>query len=156
MSPSSNPPKELQEVRDQQSGILEPEKYTNPPLATKITLPSIAAESTRRSTAVEILELRLETASTTDCTKLVALLGEVKKQSERELDAAHRRTAENRSFNAKVAFSLAAIAVGTGLVVTGFGLPGFFLIGGSAAVYVPDYVKTYFSRNKPDGGDAKV
>ena len=97
----------------------------------------------------------MESASISEVAKLVTARGEIVKQDEYGREADHRRRGENPAFYSKVVFSVAAIGVGAGLVLAGFGLPGFSLIGGSAAVYVPDYVKNYLSRNKSGGGDGR-
>ncbi len=60
--------------------------------------------------------------------------------------------AQRRGFWFRVGSSAAFLATGAGLVVGGFTLPGFFMIGGSVALVAPDYakhfVKTVMGRNE--------
>jgi hypothetical protein len=154
MPSSSDPGPEPTATRQRPSGVSGLVEDSRHQLPATVSWPVGAGGSARVSTALDALDQKISSASAAELPKLIAARGEIIKQDERLLDGAERRGSGRRAFYAKVAFSIAAIGVGTGLVATGFGLPGFFLIGGSAAVYVPDYVRTYFGRNKSGGHDA--
>ena len=113
-----------------------------------LAAPTPVRLSRRYSTALEEIDRKFSTAAPADLLKLAAAREKIIQQDERLLKGEAQRSGDKMLFYARTAFSLASIGIGTTLVILGLGLPGFFLIGGSAAVYVPDYVRTYFGRSK--------
>lgn len=100
------------------------------------------------------LDRRIATAPIQELPALIRARGAVIRQDEWRMEGAHIRQGRTGVFYAKIGFSVAAAIGGGALVVAGFGLPGFFLIGGAAAVYVPDYVKSAVGRLKSSDSDA--
>ncbi len=100
------------------------------------------------------LDRRIAAAPIAELPALLQARGAIIEQDEYLKEGAHVRHGQKGVFYSKIGFSIAAAVGGTTLIVAGFGLPGFFLLGGAAAVYVPEYVKNAISQFKPGGGDA--
>jgi hypothetical protein len=100
------------------------------------------------------LDRRIATAPISDLPALLQARGAIIEQDERRLEGVHIRRGQMGVFYSKIGFSIAAALGGTTLIVAGFGLPGFFLLGGAAAVYVPEYVKNAIDQFKPGDDDA--
>jgi hypothetical protein len=107
------------------------------------------------SDALSEIDKRIATASMSELPSLIQVRGAIIEQDEYRLEGAHQRRGQMGVFYSKVGFSVAAAIGGTALVVAGFGLPGFFLLGGAAAVYVPEYVKNFVDRFGRQAGDAE-
>lgn len=129
------------------------------PFAMKSQVPATIAEAKadpkskteqRRST-LEVIDDRMLGASADELAKLVRARNSIILQDETLANGIEGRRTERMKFQTKVAFSVAAIAFGTGLLLAGFEYVGFFLIGASASVYVPDYVASFRSGKKDDG-----
>ena len=101
------------------------------------------------------LDRRIATAPIHDLSALVQARGALIQQDEWQREGAHIRRGRMGVFYSKIAFSVAAAVGGTTLIVAGFGLPGFFLLGGAAAVYVPEYVKHAVGQFRSGGDDAQ-
>lgn len=107
-------------------------------------LPALATQ--RGASLLDVLDQRIESAPTDELPALIRARGELVAQEEARLDGAQNRWGRKGIFIAKVTFSAAAVVGGAVLIGTGFGLPGFFLLGGGVAVYVPDYAKNVFPK----------
>jgi hypothetical protein len=100
------------------------------------------------------LDRRIATAPVGELPALLQARGAIIDQDERRIEGVHIRRGQMGVFYSKIGFSIAAAVGGTTLIVAGFGLSGFFLLGGAAAVYVPEYVKNAISHFKPGDDDA--
>lgn len=107
-------------------------------------LPVLAAPS--GASPLDAINQRMESAPIEDLPALIGVRGELVAQEEARLDGAQNRWGRKGIFIAKVTFSAAAVVGGAVLIGAGFGLPGFFLLGGGVAVYVPDYAKSVFPK----------
>jgi hypothetical protein len=87
---------------------------------------------------------------------LVAARAAVIKQDIALQEVADKQRLERYYFFARIGFSLVAIGIGTALVMYGFQVPGFFLIGAATAVYVPDFVKAWLASKKGGGPHGTV
>lgn len=100
------------------------------------------------------LDRRIASAPISDLPALLQARGLIIDQDWRREEGRHIRRGQMGVFYSKIGFSIAAAVGGGMLLVTGFGLPGFFLIGGAAAVYVPEYVKNAISQFRSGDDDA--
>lgn len=100
------------------------------------------------------LDRRIASAPVNEIYTLVQVRGELGVQDERRRDGEHRRRGQMSAFYSRICFSIAAAIGGSALIVAEFVLPGFFLLGGAAAVHVPEYVKHAINRLKSGDGDA--
>jgi hypothetical protein len=96
------------------------------------------------SNALKEIDKKISAATSSELSRLLTARGQVIAQDEHMRDGIHSRRREICAFAARVLFSVLAIGVGTALVANGFVFPGFFLLAGSAACYIPEYVD-YFS-----------
>lgn len=101
------------------------------------------------------IDKRIATASMSELPSLIQARAAIIEQDEYRLEGDHQRRGQMGVFYSKVGFSVAAAIGGTALIIAGFGLPGFFLLGGAAAVYVPEYVKNFMDRFGRQAGDAE-
>lgn len=110
--------------------------------------------SQNSSDVIGALDSRIACAPANELRNLVLVRGDLIQQEEWQQTGVHQRRAQTRSFYAKIGFSAFAAVGGLGLIVSGFGLFGAFLLGGAVYVFVPNYVTHYIDSGKKDDGDA--
>lgn len=116
---------------------------------------TIAEESDATSDrTLDDLSRRIVSAPINEIPILIRARGAIIEQDELRRENDQLRAEKTRTFYSKIGFSIAAVLGGTALIVAGFGLPGFFLVGGAAAVYVPEYVKQAIGTQRAGDGDA--
>jgi hypothetical protein len=86
------------------------------------------------------LDLRIAGSPTSEGEKLVYIRQELVRQQEVVAGRAHVRRLEVHNFYAKVGLSVTAFASGIGLVVAGFGLPGFVCLGAGLYAIAPNFI----------------
>lgn len=140
-------------------GRLRQKRKLNLPLPGRSSLPvqlgTGAPPPAAAADARSEIDKRIATAPVTDLPALIQARGAIIEQDEYRLEGAHLRRGQMGVFYSKIGFSIVAVAGGAGLIAAGFGLPGFFLLGGAAAVYVPEYVKNVVDKFGKGGGDAE-
>lgn len=118
-----------------------------PVLSNSNGLPTSAAADARCE-----IDKRIATAPVADLPALIQARGAIIEQDEYQREGTHLRRGQMGVFYSKIGFSIVAVAGGAGLIATGFAIPGFFLLGSAAAIYVPDYVKNVVDKfGKGDG-----
>lgn len=113
----------------------------------------VKARKVSRGNAISIIDAKIDSAILDELPALIRIRGELVAQEEARKNGELSRWGRKGIFYAKIGFSIAALAGGAVLIGTGFLYPGFFLLGGGVAIYVPDYVKDVVSQFG-SGGDS--
>lgn len=121
--------------------------------ARKVLVPTAPAMS-GRSNALEEIDRRIASAQVQDLPMLVEVRGSIIEQDEVKLGGLQTRKERMATFYSKIGFSVVAAVGGGALIASNFVLPGFFLLGGAAAIYVPGYVKDVVGRLTAGDGNA--
>jgi hypothetical protein len=117
----------------------------------------ITTEKLVQRTSLDVraeFDRRIAAAPANELPSLIRARGEIIQQNEWQLNGAHQRRGQMGLFYAKIGFSAAAAIGGAGLIVSGFLLPGYFLLGGAVFVFVPDYVTRVVNKLRSDDVDA--
>lgn len=99
-----------------------------------------AAAQTDDSVALRDLDERLSMSDPEGALQYLYIREGIVRQNEYMKDRAHLRQMERRELAMKVGMSAMAVATGTGLVVGGFGLPGFVCLGAGLYWLAPRFV----------------
>lgn len=113
----------------------------------------LALQPTERREAQSIEERITQAVDMREAMLFTQIRGELKRQDAEERKQEEIFAAEKRQFWARTGFSLTTILVGTGLVLAGHAMSGFFVIGGALAMFVPNYVK-HFVNTVVKGGQS--
>jgi hypothetical protein len=99
------------------------------------------------------LDIRIIDAPPQEMPGLLYVRDQIIRQEETLANGSHVRELEKKNFYAKVALSFCAFAGGLGLVVTGFGLPGFVCLGAGLYAIAPNFIDRVtgqvIGKNKP-------
>ncbi len=105
----------------------------------------------RPITAIEAIDQQILSASTNEIVILTQTRTALVQQQEYIKDREHLRKMESRELALKAGLSVTAIASGTGLVLAGFGLPGFVALGAGLYCLAPSFIDQ-ISKRIIDGG----
>lgn len=115
----------------------------------------VRREPTRISHGVRSLDGRVSAADLKELVVITRVREEFIRQDERAKDRDHLRSLEKVSVVTKAGLPILALAVGTLLVLQGFSLVGFMVLGAALYGLAPDLVSTVirrvFSGDKDNG-----
>lgn len=119
----------------------------SPEISVSVSRPIGPAVPVRHSGALAGIDERIVNAtSPQEAAIFVRLREEIMRQNAVEKSDLAKLESERRNFWFRVGSSAAFLLTGTGLIVGGFALPGFFIVGGSLTLLAPGYVKHFIDK----------